>query len=98
MLECQVNWMIQVIRTILNSSALNKKLVCVINSSAERDYMAQLHETMKKKIYVHSSCGTQGAASWFRNSKGQVAEIYPGTTWSYWRKTFWLDRQAITFY
>lgn len=80
-LECQVHWVISVLKEMNKNSWRCVK----VKKSAEDSYMTELDERSKNTIIGSGSCG--GCDTWYINSKGVITELFPGTTKAYWEKT-----------
>jgi len=78
MIECQVNFMLAVIKEMIEKDA---KCVAV-KESVEDEYMAELALNMSKTVW-----GTQECGSWYVNKDGINTMLWPKNCTSYWNET-----------
>lgn len=78
-IECQVNWMIKVIREMQSRNAN----YFAVKKNVEIDYMNAMKNAMMKTVYGNFKCG-----SWFADdAKGIITALYPKSSISYWNNT-----------
>lgn len=88
MIECQVEFMINVIREMIKRDAK-----CVtIKEHAEEQYMKSMKEQMKKTVWGTEKCG-----SWYANDAGIITALWPKNCTSYWRETKAVDFSKFNF-
>eukprot|EP00111_Clytia_hemisphaerica_P016529 TCONS_00049001-protein len=76
MVECQVNFMLDLI-----SKTIKRKAKTVeVKEEANTEYQNNLQDTMKKLTYT----GENGCKSWYVNSKGINFTLWPTTCTYYW--------------
>lgn len=77
-IECQVNWVMQVIREFMQRNA---KAV-VVKENVEKQYMKSIRTRLKDTVWGNYECG-----SWYVNHEGINTTLYPGSLISYWKET-----------
>jgi len=77
-IECQVNWVIKVIKEM---SKRNARTVA-IKKSAEDEYMDSILTSMKTTVWGTYDCG-----SWYADHRGVVTALWPESLVSYYNRT-----------
>jgi len=88
MIECQVEFMINVVREMLKRDA---KYVAV-KEDAEEVYMKSMKDQMAKTVWGTEKCG-----SWYANDAGIITALWPKNCTSYWRETRTVDFSKFNF-
>lgn len=88
MIECQVEFMINVIREMIIRDA---KYVA-IKEHVEEEYMQSMKEEMTKTVWGTEKCG-----SWYANGAGIITALWPKNCTSYWRETKSVDFSKFNF-
>lgn len=88
MVECQVNWMLKVLKEMEKQRAGYVS----VRKEAEAAYMDWYDQGHNSTVWGNASCG-----SWYVNSKGKIDTLYPGHLYSFWRLTSSLDQEALEF-
>lgn len=88
MIECQVNFMIKVVREMLVRDA---KFVAV-KEDAEEEYMNNMKQQLNDTVWGTEKCG-----SWYANDAGIVTTLWPKNCTSYWRETKTVDFSKFNF-
>ena len=77
MIECQVNYIVQALRSLDHSGAKALRL----RPDVQRDDYATMQIKMKGTVW------SSGCHSWYQNAKGDIDTLWPGYTWEYWLQT-----------
>lgn len=88
MIECQVEFMINVVREMIRRNA---KYVAVKEDAEER-FMETMKEEMKETVW-----GTERCGSWYANDAGVITTLWPKNCTSYWRETKAIDFSKFNF-
>jgi len=83
--------MVQVIQKMISL----RKTYVGVKASAEEIYMKEIKDNLDKTSYTDPGCSK--CQSWFQSSKGFVTEIYPGTTFSFWKRTLKINENDFIF-
>jgi len=88
MIECQVNFMINVIRemTQRNAKVVNVKV------SAEDEFMDKLKVDLENTVWKREKCG-----SWYANPRGEITTLWGDNCTNYWRQTKKIDWSKFEF-
>lgn len=78
MIECQVDYIMQVIAELLRRKAKTVQ----ISDIAQEQFLKYVGKEMPKTVWGSSSCG-----SWYANDRGEITALWPGTCASYWLHT-----------
>jgi len=87
-LECQINYIIQVIREMIRTES---SVVCV-KSSVERAFMEKMLADMKSTVWA-TNCG-----SWYADHRGVVTALSPYSLITSWRQCRKLNANDFDFY
>jgi cation diffusion facilitator CzcD-associated flavoprotein CzcO len=79
MIECQVNYVIQLIRHMITS----KLGVCEVTEAAETAFGEYLKSNLKGTVWASPKC-----TSWYANAKGEVTALWPHSCFCYWTHTY----------
>ena len=77
MIECQVHYIVQVLR----SQRKRQQMVLRLRPGVQRDEYTQIQHKMKRTVWA------SGCKSWYQNADGHIDTLWPGYTWEYWLKT-----------
>ncbi len=88
MLECQVNYTIQVLREMMARDAR----LLEVKESTEDEFKEGLDKQMEKTVWGQAKCG-----SWYANDKGIITTLWPWSCLNYWRKTRTVDFSKFNF-
>ncbi|KAG4073235.1 hypothetical protein HA402_008581 [Bradysia odoriphaga] len=88
MIECQVDFMINLIREMINRDS---KFVAV-KEHVEEKYMASMKTKMRETVWGTEKCG-----SWYANNAGIITALWPKNCTSYWRETKAIDFEKFKF-
>jgi hypothetical protein len=88
MIECQVNYVVKIIREMMRRNAR-----CVtLKLSSENAFMKEVEENMKITIWGKEDCG-----SWYANTAGIITTLWPQNCISYWWRTRQVDFSNFEF-
>jgi 4-hydroxyacetophenone monooxygenase len=79
MIECQVNYVVQLLRTMID----NKYEVCEVTETAEAAFSNYLKANLKGTVWASAGC-----KSWYANDKGEVTALWPHSCFCYWWHTY----------
>ena len=87
MIECQVNYVLDCLRTLQRRGA---------------DYMEVRHEVQARfnervQKALRGTVWSSGCASYYRQSDGRIFSIWPWSTWRYWLRTRRVDASSYNF-
>lgn len=88
MIECQVDFTINVIKEMMRRNA---KYVA-IKDTEEENYMKRMEEQMAKTVWGTEKCG-----SWYANQAGVITALWPKNCTDYWRETKNIDFTKFDF-
>lgn len=88
MIECQVNFIINLIREMMNRNA---RVIC-LKASAEDDFMNKIKNDLKNTVWRIGNC-----ASWYENSRGDITALWGDNATNYWRQTKHIDWSNFDF-
>ena len=82
MIECQINYIVDAIRSMVkyNIKSINLK------TSVNDEYQAWVQRSMKNKVFALSTC-----KSWYKNSRGINYTLWPSHLTHYWWDTRKID-------
>ena len=78
MIECQINYTVHAIRTMIRHNIKSINLKKHVND----EYQAWVQECMKNKVFALSTC-----KSWYKNKRGINYTLYPSHLTRYWWET-----------
>ena len=81
MIECQINYTVHAIRTMIRSQIKSINLKRHVND----EYQAWVQECMKNKVFALSTC-----KSWYKNKRGINYTLWPSHLIHYW----WVTRKV----
>lgn len=85
MIESQLNYLVDYIRTVRKLSAERVD----VTQSAQRTYNAGLQHTLRNSVWVNGGC-----ASWYKDANGNITTLWPGFTFEFRRRTKKFDVAA----
>lgn len=88
-IECQVNWILQMINEMERKGAS----AVSVNKSVEDSYMLRHHRDMRKTIWSRNDCGT-----YYGNSSGLITIVYPRSQVDYWLRTRNFNARNFQFF
>jgi len=89
MVECQVHFMITVLKEMMRRNAK-----CVLlKKETEDSYMEEVKSAMEKTVWVTGNCG-----SWYADTKGRITALWPYTCYEYWKRTKNVDFNHFEFF
>lgn len=88
MIECQVNFVMNVIKEMMKRNAT----IVDITLNAQNNCMEAIREEMKNTVW-----GTNKCASWYENNKGEITALWPESCTSYWNKLRNVDFSLFNF-
>ena len=77
MIEAQVDYIIQSLQTLTQSSHTTLKL----RPAAQTQDYAAIQQKMKATVWA------TGCHSWYQSADGRIDTLWPGFTWQYWLDT-----------
>lgn len=77
MIECQVNYIVQALKSLQHSGQAALRL----RPDVQQDDYALVQQKMKGTVW------SSGCKSWYQNAQGQIDTLWPGYTWQYWLQT-----------
>jgi len=78
MIECQVGYIVQAIRKMMEAGVKGIKP----KKDVEESYMAGIEKDLEKTIWHQGNC-----EAWYTDAKGSVTALYPYNCITYWRST-----------
>lgn len=77
MIEAQVNYIAQALRTVRRQGKTTWRLLPAVQQAS----YAAVQEKMRGAVWV------TGCYSWYQSPDGRIDTLWPGFTWDYWRRT-----------
>ena len=87
MIEAQVDYILQALKSLTNSSHTTLKL----RPAAQTHDYATIQEKMKGTVWA------TGCHSWYQSADGRIDTLWPGFTWQYWLDTRRFDASQYEF-
>lgn len=87
-IECQVNWIIQVIQEMTKRNAR----VVAVTKTAEEEYMKSILDSMKSTVWGATNCG-----SWYADHRGVITVLWPENLVSYYNRTKTANFEHLKF-
>jgi len=87
-LECQMNYILQVLAEMMRLEAK----VFEPTEAAEKRFKDEVEEQMKKMVWGKVDCG-----SWYADHRGVVTTLWPFSCLNYWKKTRRVDFNDFSF-
>lgn len=74
MIECQVNYIVQALKSLQKSG----QTVLRLRTDVQQGEYARIQQKMVGTVW------SSGCKSWYQNAQGQIDTLWPGYTWQYW--------------
>ena len=74
MIECQVNYIVQALKSLQKSG----QTVLRLRTDVQQGEYARIQQKMVSTVW------SSGCKSWYQNAQGQIDTLWPGYTWQYW--------------
>lgn len=78
MIECQVNYIIQLLRHMMKEEYRTVE----VKEAAQNAFGEYLRSHLRGTVWASANC-----KSWYSNDKGEVTALWPHSSFAYWRHT-----------
>jgi len=88
MIECQVDFAIQIIREMMERGSRS----VAVKQSTEEEFMEEVEEQLNKTVWKQGNCD-----SWYANAQGKITTLWPWNCRTYWKRTKVVDFSKFDF-